>query len=48
MIPSKDKFIDQIMNTVNQMELSIVDASKIIDFEGVIRDEEKYGFKIDK
>ena len=44
MIPSVDKFIDQIINTVNQIEISIVDADKILDFEAVIRDE----FETDK
>jgi hypothetical protein len=46
MVPSKDYFISEIINSISNIGKSIVNSSKIVDFEGKIRDIEKYGHNL--
>jgi hypothetical protein len=46
MLPFKEKFEYDIMSSVYKIEEQIIDYSTILDFEGTLRDVEKYGFKI--
>ncbi len=48
MLPTKERFIAEIMNSVNKITDLIIDSCSILDFEGILRDEEKYGFKVKK
>lgn len=48
MLPTREKFVEDIMGIVNRITRSIINASKILDLEGVLRDMEKYGFNIIK
>jgi hypothetical protein len=43
MVPSTELFIHDIVKCIKQMLNYILNAAKIIDFEGAIKDHEKYG-----
>ena len=46
MVPTTEKFIHDIMLVVNKISKSIIRSSKILDFEGTLKDMEKYGFNL--
>ena len=46
MLPTKQAFVSQIMNAVSKITQSMVNASKVIDFRGSLKDFEKYGFNL--
>ena len=46
MLPSKERFEQEITNSMRKIVEQIIENSKILDFEGSIRDVEKYGHKI--
>lgn len=46
MVPTTEKFLLNIMNVVNKISKSILNASRILDFEGTLKDMEKYGFNL--
>lgn len=46
MLPRKNIFINEIMKSIKNVEQNIINTSKVLDFEGSLRDLEKYGFKI--
>lgn len=46
MLPFKERFEHEIMSSIYKIEDQIIDYSTILDFEGPLRDIEKYGFKI--
>lgn len=48
MWPSKDKYILTIVGAFTNVSTSIINASNIVDFEGCLRDIEKFGFKIER
>ena len=48
MLPKKEAFVSQVMHSVHRIEDDIVAACQMIDFNGVLRDVEKYGFSIRK
>lgn len=48
MIPFKEVFVSKIMDCISKIGKSVINASKLIDFEGVLRDVEKYGFSLIK
>ena len=43
MVPSHDHFVNEIMRCIKRMLNYIIDTSQIIDFEGTLKDNEKYG-----
>ncbi len=46
MIPNRNKFLNDIMRSIEHILEQIIENSKILDFEGSLRDIEKYGFKL--
>ena len=48
MVPKKNQFFNEITKSIQNIERNIIKSSKILDFEGPLRDVEKYGFKIKK
>ncbi len=48
MWPSRDKYLSIIVGAVVNVGTSILDASQILDFKGILRDIEKYGYLIEK
>ena len=48
MLPKTDVFIEEVMNSVMKIENDMTEASKTLDFEGALRDVEKYGFKMNQ
>lgn len=48
MYPSKNRYLSTIVGAVVNVSRTIVHSSKILDFKGVMRDIEKYGFKVEK
>ena len=48
MVPGRAKFVTDVMNAINNIRKSIINASKLVDFEGSLHDLEIYGFKIIK
>jgi len=46
MQPDRELFVREVMDSVNKIESEMMEASRIFDFEGALRDEEKYGFKV--
>lgn len=46
MLPFKERFEQEIMNSMHKIVEQIILNSQILDFEGSLRDIEKYGFKI--
>ena len=43
MQPGKEQFVSDFMVNVDSMVKIMVDSSKILDYEGVVNDFEKYG-----
>jgi hypothetical protein len=48
MHPTKDKYLSTIVGSVVNVSSTIIEASKIVDFKGILRDIEKYGFEMEK
>jgi hypothetical protein len=48
MHPTKDTYLSTIVGSVVNVSSTIIEASKIVDFKGIIRDVEKYGDEIEK
>jgi hypothetical protein len=48
MVPTTEKFLNDLMNVINKISKSIINASTILDFEGTLKDMEKYGFNLIK
>ena len=46
MLPFKEKFEHEITNSLLSIVEQIISNSSILDFEGSMRDVEKYGYKI--
>ena len=46
MAPTTEKFLNDIMNIVGRITKTIINSSKILDFEGTLKDMEKYGFDL--
>ncbi len=46
MLPNREKFVREVMNSVRKIKSDMMEASRIIDFEGALRDVEKYGFNV--
>jgi len=46
LLPFKEKFEHEITNSLLSIVEQIISNSSILDFEGSMRDVEKYGYKI--
>jgi len=46
MVPTTETFLTNLMNIVNKISKSIINASRILDFDGTLKDMEKYGFNL--
>ncbi|CAF0731757.1 unnamed protein product, partial [Brachionus calyciflorus] len=46
MLPNQNTFVNEIMKSIRKMLNAIIYASKIIDFEGTLKDNEKYGYSL--
>lgn len=43
MVPSTEVFVSEIVKCIKRILNAIIFASQIIDYEGIIKDKEKYG-----
>jgi hypothetical protein len=48
MLPNKEKFVNDIISSILNMSKLIINASRVLDFEGILRDFEKYGYSLIK
>ena len=48
MFPSSEKLVEEMARAMKRVETTILDASRILDFEGSLRDVEKYGYNVPK
>ena len=46
MVPGAEVFVARVMDSVRRVEADMIRASRIVDFEGALRDREKYGFDV--
>lgn len=46
MVPSKEKFVNDIMFAIKNIMFSIINSSEILDYQGILRDFEKYGLNL--
>jgi hypothetical protein len=46
MVPTKEKFIDDLMQSIKNITYCITNSSEILDYQGILMDFEKYGVNL--